>query len=143
MKLMVLNSSGKRVPKQWLTRWCRGLSKALGRKLNRQELVIVFVTKSEMKRLNGQYRNKPYPTDVLSFDSLEPGSLGELVLCMDVIEPQAKRTGLTPRAELGYMVVHGVLHLLGHDHDVKAREKRMFALQDKLFARLIKTVGLR
>jgi probable rRNA maturation factor len=79
----------------------------------------------------------------LSFESADPDCIGELVLCMPVLRAQSKRTGLSERGELGYMIVHGVLHLLGFDHETKKDEIKMFELQDGLYATLEKRVGLR
>lgn len=145
MKLLLVNQSGERVSAAWLRRWLAGLSRELrGRRLGRRELVLVFVSSSEMKKLNGLYRGKRSATDVLSFESGEEGVVGELVLCMDVIRAQARRTGLGVSGELGYMIVHGVLHLLGYEHEGSAvREAEMFALQDRVYSLLEKKVGLR
>lgn len=96
-----------------------------------ESLMVAFVTDKEIARLNGDFRGKPRPTDVLSFDPVEPGSLGELVIALDVIKRQAKDHEHSKRAELGYMLLHGVLHLLGYDHG-----PRMFAIQDRVFDRL-------
>lgn len=148
MKLLSVKNSRDRVPKKWLGRWVKVLNREVARHghkgLGRRELVCVFVTSAEMKRLNRQYRGKDYATDVLSFDSMDPSSVGELVLCLPVINKQSRRTGLSERGELGYMIVHGVLHLLGYDHETSAAdEAEMFALQDQIYARLEKSVGLR
>ncbi len=141
MKLLYLNQSRDRVPAKWLERWVKALGRLL--KIRGRELVIVFVNSREMRRMNKQYRGKDYATDVLSFHPVEKTSVGELVLCLPVIRAQSKRTGLSERGELGYMIVHGVLHLMGHDHVTKSDEAEMFALQDELYARLEKSVGLR
>ena len=148
MKPLIVNNSGKPVPSSvWLKAWTKTLSQILARKkhtsLARKELVVVFVNSPEMKRLNNQYRGKNYATDVLSFESADPDAVGELVLCMPVLRAQSKRTGLSERGELGYMIVHGVLHLLGYDHGEKADEVKMFALQDEIYSLLEKRVGLR
>src|SRR5690242_12407872 len=127
MKLLFVNQSRDKVSEAWLRKWVNAIPKALadrklvGRvktfnKLPKRELGIVLVTSGEMKRLNHLYRQKNYATDVLSFESADPNCIGELVICMPVIREQAKRTGLVERGELGYMIVHGVLHLLGYDH---------------------------
>jgi probable rRNA maturation factor len=140
MKLLFVNQSRDKVSKAWLERWLKGLSRLLVKKgyksLSRKELVVVFVNSGEMRRLNRLYRQKDYATDVLSFAPAEPSVVGELVLCLPVIRRQAKRTGLGERGELGYMLVHGVLHLLGFDHMKKKDELEMFALQDALYAQL-------
>lgn len=140
MTPVFINRSKARVPRAFLTEWIRktaGKLAPLHPSIKKKELVIVFVDSSEMKKLNFAYRKKNYATDVLSFAPGEPGSLGELVLCPSVLKRQAKETGLTYNHELGYMIIHGCLHLLGYDHETNARDaKKMFALQDKLFARL-------
>jgi len=95
---------------------------------------LVFVTKSMIAKLNREYRGKAYATDVLSFAPTEPDSLGELVFSLDVLKQQAKAHDMKFQDELGYMVLHGVLHLLGYDHEESAAAaKRMFRLQDKVF----------
>lgn len=146
MKLLALNQSRDRVPRAWLERWVRVLGLTLERRertsYRAKEVVVVFVNPAEMKRLNSLYRGKNYVTDVLSFESADPDSLGELVLCWPTIRTQSQRTGLSPRGELGYMIVHGVLHLLGYDHGDNESEARMFALQDQIYGQLEKSVGL-
>lgn len=141
MRTLVINHSKSRAPRAFVSRWTAALARALARRghpgLARRELVVVFVDAREMRRLNHEYRGKDYATDVLSFEGAEPASLGELVMCLDVLRAQARDTGLTFRRELGYMLTHGVLHLLGYDHEVdQADAARMFKLQDELFARI-------
>jgi probable rRNA maturation factor len=147
MKLLYLNQSRDKVAGKWLEKWVKGLSRELTKRkhkgIARKELIVVFVSSSEMRRMNKQYRGKDYATDVLSFHPAEPTSMGELVLCLPTIRSQSKRTGLSERGELGYMIVHGVLHLLGFDHENLKDQKVMFALQDEIYARLEKSVGLR
>jgi len=147
MKLLFLNQSHDRVSVSWLERWVKGLSRRLVKlgykKVAKQELVVVLVKSPEIRRLNHLYRKKDYATDILSFEGAEDSSLGELVICMPVIRRQAKRSGLGERGELGYMLVHGALHLLGFDHVQKTDEAEMFALQDQIYADLEKRVGLK
>jgi probable rRNA maturation factor len=98
---------------------------------------LIFVSSAEMKKLNKRYRGKNYATDVLSFAPTEPGSLGELVFCVDVLKRQAREHDLAYRDELSYMLIHGLLHLLGYDHEKSERAAReMFAVQDLVFERV-------
>ena len=141
MRTLIINHSRDRVPRAWIGAWVTSLARSLARRghpgLARRELVVVFVDPREMQRLNLEYRGKEYPTDVLSFEGTDADSLGELVVCLPVLRQQAVASGLTWRLELGYMLVHGVLHLLGYDHETGAADQaRMFALQDLLFAKL-------
>ena len=102
-----------------------------------QELTIVFLDSTPARKLNKIYRKKNYATDILSFEGASPLELGELVICPQVLQKQAKEHDLSFKAELAYMLIHGVLHLLGYDHERSATEaKKMFQIQDQLFDRL-------
>jgi probable rRNA maturation factor len=126
---------------KWLTALTSELRR-VGHDVRKKELIIVFVDPREMKSINKQFRNKSYATDVLSFEPIDQSSLGELVLCPEVLRDQSLDTGLSYYHELGYMLVHGSLHLLGYDHETsKSDEKRMFQLQDKLFAKVVSSLG--
>ncbi len=90
------------------------------------ELSIAIVELDEMVELNGRFREKEGPTDVLSFPCddpcavVEPGepvTLGDVVLAPEVAERQAEEYGHTVEEELNLLLVHGVLHLLGYDHE--------------------------
>lgn len=101
---------------------------------SRKELTLVFLNAEEMKKINFQFRKKNRPTDVLSFESEDPESLGELLFCMDVLKIQAKDQRHSLEKEFIYMLTHGILHLLGYDHELsKKEEKVMFHLQDQCF----------
>lgn len=143
--LEFISRGGQRVPKSFLKKAIATIGRELGksdrltvsarRKLAHvHSLQMVFVSKSEMKRLNRKFRGKNRPTDVLSFAPTEVGSLGELVFSLDVLKQQARDHDMKFHDELGYMVLHGVLHLLGYNHEAsESAAKRMFRLQDKVF----------
>jgi probable rRNA maturation factor len=88
---------------------------------------VSFVKKGVMKRLNRAYRKKDKPTDVLSFNINESGFLGDVIICPEVAKANAKKYGVTLKAEMMRLVIHGMLHLLGMDHG-----KKMFRMQDKI-----------
>lgn len=141
MKLILINQSKVRMPRSFIDRWlseCRGALASRGVPLSKQkELTVVFMGKSSAKKLNFQFRHRNYATDVLSFEGDDQGTLGELILCPEVLLKQASEHDLSFRQELGYMLIHGVLHLLGFDHEGAAAEaQRMFALQDEIFDKL-------
>lgn len=148
MKLEIFNNSSSRIPREFLSQWVKNIETELfKRKLIQSkslQLNLVFLDKVEAKKLNYKYRNKNYATDVLSFASIEEMHLGDLVICPEVIQKQSQEHGLSIREELGYMVLHGILHLLGYDHEKSKKEaKKMFDLQDGLFEHLcrkLKTV---
>lgn len=99
-----------------------------------QDLVLVFVAAEKSRQLNLKYRQKDQSTDVLSFQSEDPDCIGELVLCPEVIHMQAQANDWSTGHEYCYMILHGLLHLLGFEHetDDKAAEE-MYGLQDTLF----------
>ncbi len=109
------------------------------RDLLKKELTVVFLSPVEMKRLNRQYRGKNKVTDVLSFASGRESDelLGELVLCPKEIQKRGRSHGLSYEQELGYNMIHGILHLLGYDHEVSKKEEViMFKIQDRIFDQL-------
>lgn len=71
----------------------------------------------ELRQLNKQFRKKDYATDVLSFPSIDAGSLGELAVSWDRVKAQAAEYGHTPEDEVRILMLHGVLHLMGMDHE--------------------------
>lgn len=107
------------------------------RRLQKKEITLVFISAPKMKALNFQFRQKNYATDVLSFAPSFADSIGELILCPFVLKKQAKQNDHSVDHELLYMLIHGLLHLLGYDHEKSLNEeKKMFNLQDRLFSQL-------
>lgn len=79
------------------------------------EVSLVLVGDQRIRCLNNLYRHKDKITDVLSFNSDEPGQLGEIIIDYQQIVRQAKRFGNSTWRELIFITTHGILHLLGHD----------------------------
>ncbi len=98
-------------------------------KRNEAELTLRIVDEAESAALNGQYRNKHYPTNVLSFSydipaEVEMNLLGDLVICAPVVQGEAAEQGKQEQAHWAHMIIHGILHLLGFDHlDDEAAKK--------------------
>ena len=115
---------------------------AAGAKGCHAELAIRLVGKRESRRLNAHWRGKDYATNVLSFPVeglppvIRPRPLGDLVICAPVVAAEALEQGKTQSAHWAHMVVHGVLHLLGHDHEQDAEAVRMERLERRILARL-------
>jgi len=102
--------------------------------------VSLLVTgEAESRRLNAEYRGKDRPTNVLSFpcDPI-PGVperlLGDLVICAPVVAREAAEQGKPLEAHVAHMVVHGMLHLLGYDHEREADARRMEAREREILA---------
>jgi probable rRNA maturation factor len=131
----LINHSKIQMPRKWIQSVDSFLRLEL--KLKERELTIVFLDVTAARKINKAYRKKDYATDILSFEGETPNELGELVICPQVLQKQAKEHDLSFKAELSYMLIHGVLHLLGYDHEKSKKEaKKMFDIQDQLFDRL-------
>jgi probable rRNA maturation factor len=109
------------------------------------ELSILLVDEDTMTAYHEKYLGEPGPTDVLSFpmDELRPptdgeeppvGLLGDIVLCPAVTERQAGENQRTTTEEAEYLLVHGLLHLLGYDHSNPEEQAEMFGLTDKIIS---------
>ena len=106
------------------------------------EVSLLFVDRDAIAELNAHHMGSEGPTDVLAFPMDLPGEarpgepaiLGDVVVCPEVAAGQAPTHGTTPDAEMELLVVHGLLHLLGHDHAVAEERTRMFSLTDRLLS---------
>ncbi len=104
------------------------------------ELGLYLITAKRSQELNKQCRQKDKPTDVLSFPLDEHGlekygimPLGDIFICLEVAQQQADEMNIPLDQELARLAVHGLLHLLGYDHELsRADEKKMIDLQEKI-----------
>ena len=108
------------------------------------ELSVTFVDKDEIQEINKNYRDKDKVTDVISFALEEdepdidmsefdiPRVLGDIIICTDVAQEQSESYGHSFERELGFLALHGFLHLLGYDHMNEEDEKEMFGRQDAI-----------
>lgn len=109
------------------------------------ELSILFVSAEHMRKLNSHFAGDDYPTDVLAFpmmddddlDDEEGPLLGDVVVCPAVAQRNADRIGHSLEVELGVLVVHGTLHLLGYDHQGIKDKEAMDSRQSEILASFI------
>lgn len=116
----------KRLARKILTRF-KSLNKSLS---------IQFVGEKKIRELNKKYRGVDKVTDVLSF-GLEEEDLGDIFICYAQIKKQAKFFQVTAKEEMARMLTHGVLHLLGFEHENKKQERKMFKEQEKLVKKFL------
>lgn len=143
MIFQFFNESSQRLPRKYWGAQILKIEKILKKRgfalKKDQELILVFLDQKPARKLNYQFRQKNYATDVLSFAPSDPHSLGELVFCSQVLKKQALEHGLSFRDEGLYMIIHGILHLLGMDHErSEAEARKMFKLQDEIFEQILK-----
>lgn len=119
--------------------WC---TLALRARQADSELTIRLVDEAEGRALNHTYRHKDYATNVLSFPAdipeglLDIPLLGDLVICIPVVEREAQEQGKELVAHWAHLVIHGCLHLLGYDHLDDAEAEEMEDLERQLLAEL-------
>lgn len=95
-------------------------------------LNVVLSDNDFIKEYNEKYRNIPSETDVLSFPSDEDGELGDIIISIDRVKSQSIEYNHSFERELSFLLIHGILHCLGYDHQTKDEEEVMFALQNEI-----------
>ncbi len=134
----VTDVRGRAIADGGLARWLRKIAPVRAK----GELAIAVVTDAHMRTLNRTYRRKDYATDVLSFPSDAPGMLGDIVIARGVAERQAEEHGHTFATELRILALHGLLHLIGYDHEDTSDAGRMRRAEERLRRKGGLTVGL-
>jgi len=122
-----------------LRRWVTAALAASGASSS-AELTLRFVEAREARALNRDYRGKDYATNVLTFAYEEAGdgspAQADIVFCTDVLLREAKERGIEVEAHAAHLVVHGVLHAQGYDHEKNADAQEMEALERAILAKL-------
>jgi probable rRNA maturation factor len=128
--------------------WAGGAPAALKRRAAATELSVVLATDAAIRKLNATYRGKDKPTNVLSFPAGDgnapaahvgaPGEviLGDVVVAYGTVAKEANESGKPLKDHLSHMVVHGVLHLLGYDHEAAPDAETMESLETKILSEL-------
>jgi len=111
------------------------------------ELSLALIGNAEMQKLNARYRHKDYPTDVLSFPAAKnlPADarlLGDVIISVDKAAEQAKERRRTLDQEIVTLLIHGIVHLLGYDHERSAKDARIMTRIEKKMARQLCDLGL-
>ncbi|MDC7714511.1 rRNA maturation RNase YbeY [Vogesella sp. LYT5W] len=124
--------------KQW-RRWCQA---ALQRDVRKAQVSLLVVDEAEGRALNRDYRGKDYATNVLSFALNEGDTVagmplfGDLVFCAPVVAREAAEQGKSLDAHYAHLVVHGMLHLQGFDHEADDEAEAMEALETVILGKL-------
>lgn len=139
LDLQVASQAGHLPAEADFQAWC---AIALRQRSADSELTIRLVDEEEGRELNRTWRGKDYATNVLSFPADVPDELldipllGDLVICVPVVEREAVEQGKTLDAHWAHLVIHGCLHLLGYDHIDDEEAEEMEALERILLAEL-------
>ena len=148
MKLILQNQTGQKISEETFqiildklltcNSWARPRIQPVN--LQKMNVELLLTNDAEIQDLNKQYRQKDAPTDVLSFPldedttggSPTDDSLGQIVISLETAARQAHEQGHSFEHELKFLFAHGLLHLLGYDHQNPEDEKIMFAKTDEL-----------
>lgn len=99
------------------------------------EVAVVLVGENRIRNLNKRYRGKNRVTDVLSFETKgDNEELGDIVVCIPRAKKQARQAGHSFKKELAILLIHGLLHLLGYDHEKQDGAKLMEGLENRILA---------
>ncbi|MDY0346711.1 MAG: rRNA maturation RNase YbeY [Acholeplasma sp.] len=98
----------------------------------KHEMNIIFLTNDDIRKMNHDYRNIDKVTDVISFPDQEDDYIGDIFISLEKAKEQALDYGHSIEREIGFLSVHGYLHLLGYDHHSEAEEKVMVEKQEAI-----------
>ncbi len=115
-------------PEYWIRRAFQALPDAT-------PATIVLASDREVRRLNAQFRGKNKPTNVLTFEP-QPGQAGDMILAFGVVKREAATARKRPQHHLAHLIVHGLLHLEGFEHESVAEAREMERLETWLLARI-------
>jgi len=153
----IVNENAYAINEDLLQKASHALSKVVGQNNKKFYAILNFVDKEKIHEINREYREKDKPTDVISFRMLENGLqnkiskktypfdydreekkvfIGELFICYEVAVAQSEEYGHSLDREICFLAVHGLLHLLGLDHEEEFERAIMFDLQDRTMEKM-------
>jgi probable rRNA maturation factor len=128
-----LLKGGQKFPAKRLKQILRFIERIAG--IRSYTVSIAVVSTPAIRKMNRIYRKKDRVTDVLSFNLASDH--GELLICYEQARKQAKQMKHSVSDEMTFLIVHGILHLFGHDHDRPRNAKSMFSIQEKILEVLL------
>jgi len=143
---IVRRGPGKKFPSRKLMTIARAILDLTGQE--KAELSLALIGNTEMRRLNARYRSKDYPTDVLSFPAEKnlpvetPPLIGDVIISVEKAAEQAKARRRRLDEEMVTLLIHGIVHLLGYDHERSAKDARVMGRLEKKIHRQLCERGL-
>lgn len=131
---VVNRQRGRKIDTQTWTTFAAQALDAIGN--HGSSATIAFVSDESIRKLNKQFRQVDKPTDVLSFPAEEEDNLGDIAIAVETAAAQAEQNGLTLDGEIAQLILHGLLHLSGYDHETDNGE------MNRLELRLRKKLGI-
>src|SRR5262247_4701936 len=142
---IIRRDDGKKFPSRKLKKIAQKVLEIVEQ--DQAELCLVLVCNAEIRKLNAQFRKKDYPTDVLSFptgEQLPEGMpiLGDVVISVEKAKAQSKERQRTLNEEVVTLLIHGIVHLLGYDHERSSKDARIMERLEKKIYRTLCDRGL-
>lgn len=138
MKLLYTDEENSGLTYEFFIDITKAVFKYIDMEENNYEISLLITDDETIHQLNKEYRQKDRPTDVLSFPMEDDIMLGDIVISLDTAKKQALERDINVDREVAFLFIHGLLHLLGYDHETSAEdEKEMFALQEEILKKLI------
>ncbi|MBX4201100.1 rRNA maturation RNase YbeY [Candidatus Parcubacteria bacterium] len=106
-----------------------------GENKERENISVAFVSSDEIQVLNKKYRKKNKPTDVLSFEKVSDfkDEAAEIIICPEVVREKTKESALPLKKELAKVLIHGILHALGYDHERSKKDEELMEDKEALY----------
>jgi probable rRNA maturation factor len=133
ISIAIQTSDGEALPapRDQIRRWVKSTLKTIDR--DDVALTFIFMDATAARDLNKQFRKKNYATNVLTFNLDE--ATADIVICMQVVKQEAKEQRKPLQSHLAHMVIHGTLHAVGFDHEIKAEAQAMETVEVQVLAR--------
>lgn len=133
LRVEIINEQQEQVPDELTELLVQLLQKAAEiQEVADKEVAVTFVDNEQIREINKEFRKIDKPTDVLSFPLEEEDALGDIIISIPKAREQAQEYNHTFHREMGFLAVHGFLHLLGYDHETAEQEKEMFTRQEQI-----------
>lgn len=134
-----------KIPRTLSRDYCNRALQALEKVVKKPQqgsINLIVIDSEEMARMNEQFRGKAGPTDILTFSYYSPeltsqDTAGEIYLCLEKIKFYAQESGKTYKEQLEYIVIHGLVHLMGYDHETDEDWREMERIEKKVQSLLI------
>ena len=143
MNHVMISSEGVKKP-SWASKAVSFCEKVLSKlSLDNWELSVVFCTNDFIRDLNKRFRGIDEPTDILSFSQVEGSDfpdvnggrsvIGDMIISLDMLQETSKEVSIPPQEELKRLLIHGILHLSGQDHNSTDSQEPMLIYQEQIF----------
>ncbi|OGZ18680.1 MAG: rRNA maturation RNase YbeY [Candidatus Nealsonbacteria bacterium RBG_13_42_11] len=109
--------------------------KVLRKEKEKKDLSVALISPGQIKKLNKKYRKKNRPTDILSFSY---DNYAEIVICPQKVKNNAKKYHSTFKKELSRVLIHGILHLVGYEHEKNPRKKKLMEKKENYYFNYVK-----